>query len=146
MIIISTAYPRKPNMASMFIDTFYYLSLMSRNDSDRERTIELSRHLTADTVTTAWVLTEVADAMSLPLHRELFVRLHNALRSDAHVKILGASEELFERGMGLYANRVDKAWSLTDCISFCVMTELGITDALTADHHFEQAGFRALLK
>ncbi|HZL37286.1 MAG TPA: hypothetical protein VFC78_18345 [Tepidisphaeraceae bacterium] len=133
-------------MASMFIDTFYYLSLMSRNDSDRERTIELSRHLTADTVTTAWVLTEVADAMSLPLHRELFVRLHNALRSDAHVKILGASEELFERGMGLYANRVDKAWSLTDCISFCVMTELGITDALTADHHFEQAGFRALLK
>ena len=41
--------------------------------------------------------------------------------------------------------RPDKEWSLTDCISFEVMAELGLTEALTADHHFEQAGFRALL-
>lgn len=39
-----------------------------------------------------------------------------------------------------------RIWSLTDCISFEVMGEFGLTEALTADHHFEQAGFRALLK
>lgn len=41
-------------------------------------------------------------------------------------------------------SRADKAWSLTDCISFSVMTERRLSDALTADHHFEQAGFRAV--
>jgi len=46
----------------------------------------------------------------------------------------------------LYAERPDKGWSLTDCISFVVMRQQGITQALTGDHHFEQAGFTALLK
>ena len=42
--------------------------------------------------------------------------------------------------------RQDKRWSFTDCISFAVMKQMKIADALTGDHHFEQAGFRALLK
>ena len=53
---------------------------------------------------------------------------------------------MFDKGVGLYAARPDKDWSLTDCISFVVMQEHGITDALTGDHHFEQAGFKALLR
>jgi hypothetical protein len=56
-----------------------------------------------------------------------------------------ASEEVFERGLGLYRSRPDKEWSLTDCISFVVMQEQGIGEALTADRHFTQAGFVALL-
>jgi hypothetical protein len=51
-----------------------------------------------------------------------------------------------ERGWALYADRPDKYWSLTDCISFVVMKDHQITEALTGDHHFEQAGFVALLK
>lgn len=42
--------------------------------------------------------------------------------------------------------RPDKDWSLTDCISFLVMKDFGLTDAFTADHHFEQAGFTAWLR
>ena len=53
---------------------------------------------------------------------------------------------LFERGIKLYSKRPDKERSLTDCISFTVMDDLQLVEALTADHHFEQAGFRALLK
>jgi predicted nucleic acid-binding protein len=45
-----------------------------------------------------------------------------------------------------YRARADKAWSLTDCISFVVMSEHGLSEALTADVHFEQASFRALLR
>lgn len=49
-------------------------------------------------------------------------------------------------GIRLYEQRRDKQWSLTDCISFVVMKREGLTEALTGDHHFEQAGFVALLK
>jgi hypothetical protein len=59
--------------------------------------------------------------------------------------IIGPDQYWFDAGMELYADRPDKDWSLTDCISFVVMQERGITDALTGDRHFEQAGFRALL-
>jgi predicted nucleic acid-binding protein len=57
-----------------------------------------------------------------------------------------ASPELFQRGVELFRARPDKEWSLTDCISFVVMTEKGLSEALTGDRHFEQAGFHALLK
>lgn len=59
--------------------------------------------------------------------------------------IVPFSAELFDRGIAPYSERRDKDWSLTDCISFVVMQEHGLTDALTSDRHFEQAGFRRLL-
>lgn len=59
--------------------------------------------------------------------------------------ILPPKEDAWNRGLGLYHARQDKGWSLTDCISFQVMSEYGITDALTGDHHVVQAGFNALL-
>ena len=59
---------------------------------------------------------------------------------------MASSPELFASGSDLYAQRLDKDWSLTDCISFVVMRERGIAEALTADHHFEQAGFTILLR
>jgi uncharacterized protein len=62
------------------------------------------------------------------------------------MKIIPASQELFDRGVELFRQRADKDRALTDCISFGVMQEEGITDGLTGDRHFEQAGFRALLK
>jgi uncharacterized protein len=56
-------------------------------------------------------------------------------------RIMRESDRIYERGVAFYAARSDKAWSLTDCISFIVMEEEGICDALTGDRHFAQAGF-----
>ena len=63
-----------------------------------------------------------------------------------NVRIIPASRDLLERGFQLLSHSMDKAWSLTDCTSFVVMQEEGLTDALTTDHHFEQAGFTVLLQ
>jgi len=68
------------------------------------------------------------------------------LERDEDVEIVGDEGELYERGLRLYEERPDKEWSLTDCISFVVMQRKRIKEALTGDHHFEQAGFVALLK
>jgi predicted nucleic acid-binding protein len=59
--------------------------------------------------------------------------------------IVPPQEAHFDAGYSLYASRPDKDWSLTDCISFVLMKELGVSEALTGDHHFQQAGFVALL-
>jgi len=133
-------------MKSVFADSYYFLALLSDEDAGHERAVAASRDLTGAIVTTTWVLTEVADAMADPAHRANFVGYMEALRADPMVDIVPASQELFELGMELYARRRDKDWPLTDCISFVVMKKSGLTEALTADHHFEQAGFRALLK
>jgi len=130
---------------AVFADTFFYLGQMNPRDAAHGRVVELMRGLAAPVVTTAWVLTEVADALAGPAHRLVFARFFDALQRDPQVKIVPASQELFVRGVQLYGQRPDKEWSLTDCISFVVMEDDGLTDALTADRHFEQAGFRALL-
>jgi predicted nucleic acid-binding protein len=60
--------------------------------------------------------------------------------------IIPLDSRLLDRGLERMASRPDKDWSLTDCISFVVMENQDITEALTADRHFEQAGFTALFK
>ena len=67
------------------------------------------------------------------------------LRNDEDVEILSINSDLFSTAFNFYSSRIDKEWGLTDCISFVVMKKQKLTDALTADHHFEQAGFKALL-
>ncbi len=68
------------------------------------------------------------------------------MEADENTTLIEPDPALWRRGLALYRTRPDKACSLTDCISFIVMTDHGLTDALTGDHHFEQAGFRALLR
>ena len=59
--------------------------------------------------------------------------------------VIPVSSDLLMRAKALFASRPDKAWSLTDCTSFIIMQEHRLTEALTTDHHFTQAGFHALL-
>ncbi len=132
-------------MKPLFADTFYYLAVLNTNDRAHERAVNLSESLGASSVTTAWVLTELGDGMASAGRRTGFLRLVDNLKINPLCLIVPASQPLFDRGLVLYADRPDKAWSLTDCISFVVMREHGLAEALTGDHHFEQAGFRALL-
>ncbi|MDD2706729.1 MAG: PIN domain-containing protein [Verrucomicrobiae bacterium] len=133
-------------MKAVFADSFFFLALINISDSAHSRAAEISRKLTCQRVTTAWVLTEVADALAHGKNRAAFLDLLAFLKHSPSLTILPPSQDLFDRGVELYARRLDKDWSLTDCISFVVMADEEISDALTADRHFEQAGFNLLLK
>ena len=114
-----------------------YLALLNPTDEAHQRASALSEKRRGRVVTTAWVLTEVAEAFCEPANRLVFTRLIESLRSDPNTEVVPPDEDVFDRGLDLYARRPDKAWSLTDCISFVVMTDRGLTEALTGDHHFE---------
>ena len=133
-------------MNEVFADTFFYLALLSRDASSRARASEAARSIHAHVVTTAYVLLELANSLSGVANRPSYLALARRLRTSRHVTVVPASQDLFDQGEALYAARPDKDWSLTDCISFVVMRDRGISDALTGDHHFEQAGFTALLE
>ncbi|MCK4659123.1 MAG: type II toxin-antitoxin system VapC family toxin [Phycisphaerae bacterium] len=133
-------------MKACFADTYFYLALLNPKDDAYEAVLRLNRELTMPMVTTAWILTEVGDALAAPAHRPIFLELLSVLQGDPEVVIVPPCQELFDRGVEFFGHRLDQRWSLTDCISFVVMEERGIHDALTGDHHFEQAGFHALLK
>ncbi|MEL6778344.1 MAG: hypothetical protein AAFO06_13905, partial [Cyanobacteria bacterium J06597_16] len=61
------------------------------------------------------------------------------------IEIVPLSESLYFKALSLFQDRMDKEWGLVDCVSFIVMKERGITQALTCDQHFQQMGFQALL-
>lgn len=133
-------------MRRLFADTFYLLALFNPRDAAHPRAVASSSLPQRRFVTTDWVLTEVADALSDSTNRAACVAFLDDVRRSPLVDVIPATRELFEKGWTLYAARPDKDWSLTDCISFTVMQDRGISEALTGDHHFEQAGFTALLR
>ena len=128
-------------MRTVFADTFYYFAFVNERDPAHWKAVDFTQNFTGR------LLTEVADGWSNPKGwRSYFKVLLSALRSNPTVSIVPFSQELFDAGIERYIDRPDKEWSLTDCISFIVMERGGLTEGLTGDHHFEQAGFVAVLK
>lgn len=133
-------------MSTVFAGTAFYIALIRPSDSLHQRAREFDRSFRGVYLTTDYVLIELGNWLADAHNRPVYVTLVEALRSEPRVRVVPSSARLFERGMKLYRERPDKEWSLTDCISFVVMRDERIAEALTGDHHFEQAGFAALLK
>ena len=133
-------------MKPVFADTFFFLAIINPKDRAHRIAIEFSSNRKEPILTTEWVLTELADGLDRTQDRHLFHLVLQDLTDSPDDLIVAANHELFDRGANLYSSRPDKQWSLTDCLSFVVMEQFGIKDALTGDQHFEQAGFVALLK
>lgn len=133
-------------MKTLFADTSFYVALWNSSDQMHRAATEYSRASSARLLLTEHVLVELGDFLSRSRSRDRFTGLARLILLDPHADVIPASRRLLEAGLDLYGNRPDKDWSLTDCISFVVMREHGLTEALTTDHHFEQAGFKALLK
>jgi uncharacterized protein len=132
----------------VFLDAAYAIALSVPKDRYHVRAVCLADELEAlktRMVTTQAVMLEIGNALSKQRYREAAVELLKSLEADPNVEIVPLSEELYARAFHLYWNRADKEWGLTDCVSFSIMQDLKITEALTTDDHFQQAGFQALL-
>jgi len=132
-------------MNAVFADTFYFLALINRRDKAHRSCVAFSEASDRPVVTTTWVLLELGDALRRGRDRVAFSALLDDLANDPDTMVIPADQSVFDRAVELYHARPDKDWSLTDCTSFVVMQDRGLTEALTSDHHFEQAGFAALL-
>ena len=125
----------------------FAIALSIETDSFHEKAVQLSEELDgAILVTTRAILLEIGNALSKRPFRKASVALLRSLETDESVVIVPLSEELYQKGMTLFVKRADKDWGLIDCISFIVMQEHEITEALTTDNHFQQAGFHALMR
>lgn len=133
---------------AVFADTFYWIALTDPDDALYRQAAELDTMLAgAAIVTTDEVLSEFLTFLSGSLWlRRRAVETVRELERDPNVRIFPQSRPSFQAGFELYAARSDKRYSFTDCISMATMTREGITDVLTNDRHFEQAGFRALFR
>ena len=133
-------------MIERFADSFVFLAMLNRQDRKHLAAVAALNNNREPLVTTTWVMTELADGLCAARTRAAFVALESQLISSPRFTIVPATNALYDGGLALYRQRPDKDWSLTDCVSFVVMRDRGIAEALTGDHHFEQAGFTALLK
>ena len=135
-------------MNKFFLDAAYAIALSAVSDQYHKKAEILAKQIETDAIqmiTTRAVILEIGNALAKLRYRAAAIELLDSLEEDPNVKIIALSEELFNRAMELYRQRPDKEWGLTDCVAFVVMQDYGITEALTTDEHFKQAGFRALL-
>jgi uncharacterized protein len=130
----------------LFLDTSYVLALLNTRDELHHQAQKLAMQIDSPLITTEAILTEIGNALAKLQWRELAVETLNDLRTDEQVEIISVSPVIFSKALQFYSARMDKEWGFTDCISFVVMKDRQLTEALTADHHFEQAGFKALLR
>jgi predicted nucleic acid-binding protein len=139
----------KPVRGDVFLDASYAIALAAPTDQLHHLAIALASRLEEDgtrLVTTQAVLLEIGNALSKRRHRESAVLLLTSLEADPLVEVVAFTPDLYKKAFHLYRTRPDKEWGLIDCASFVVMRERGLSEALTADEHFEQAGFRALMR
>lgn len=130
-------------------DTGYFLALAQVRDSLHARAASWALAVARDRTTLLvheYVLVEVMDGLSAPVDRPKAERLAALVRAGRPYQFVPASPHLLDAGLALHAARPDKEWSLTDCVSFHVMRDRGLTRALAYDHHFAQAGFEPLLQ
>ena len=133
----------------VFLDTAFALALANPKDLLHERAIHLADQLEAartQLITTHAVLLEIGNSLAKVRYRIAGVQLLTSLETDPNVEIILLTDDLYDRAFQLYRQRPDKEWGLTDCVSFVVMHDRGLTVALTPDKHFQQAGYQALLR
>ncbi len=135
-------------MATYFADTSYWMALSRKRDQHNRHAVAWNRFVIRTgsvIVTTEAVLWEWLNAFSDASTRAVAAEGYRRAHADARIEVVPFQPELIGSAVELYRTRPDKSWSLTDCLSFVVMERRQLTEALTTDRHFEQAGMKVMM-
>jgi uncharacterized protein len=138
-------------MADLFVDTSGWACWAVARQTFHSRAVSALNDtwaLNERAVTTVLVLSELTALLTSPLKvpKADQIRFLHAIRNDPTIEVVGLDSASDAAAWSLWESRADKDWTLTDCLSFAVMQQRRLTEALTTDHHFEQAGLVRLLK
>jgi predicted nucleic acid-binding protein len=136
-------------MRLVFLDTAGLYSVISKEDAHHVRALELLDQFDEDgvsAVTSDWVLAEFLGLAAGKGLRSAAIALAKDLMGGDEERVIAASRAGWVSAFKFYSSRSDKQWSLVDRTSILICRDLGIGAVLTSDHHFMQAGLRALLK
>jgi predicted nucleic acid-binding protein len=131
-------------MKRIFADTFYWIALLNPKDDWYDSVIKVSQSIAnSQIITTEEVLTEVLTfySNSGSRQRKRTVNFIKQIMNNPAFQVIPQDHESFVAGLNLYEKRLDKGYSLTDCISMNTMNQLEIIEVLTHDQHFTQEGF-----
>ncbi len=130
----------------IFADTAFFLALINKRDQYHEEATRAGKAVKGRPwLTTSGVLLEVGNTLSRTHKYEAAETIDQLLTAD-DVEVVHLTPQLLSQALSLYRSHTDKTWGLVDCVSFVVMREHGVTQALTSDRHFEQAGFQVLMQ
>jgi uncharacterized protein len=135
-------------MNSLFVDTAYWVARLNLDDQWHQQAKQLESQVkTRKWLTTELVLVEFLNYFSGfgGKTRAEVTTVVRAIIAGSQVEVVWQTQELFESGLVLYQSRLDKGYSLTDCVSMIAMQQEGIQEVLTHDRHFAQEGFTILL-
>jgi Predicted nucleic acid-binding protein, contains PIN domain len=133
----------------LFVDTSGFYALLIQRDPKHQTAGRMLRRAAADKrrlVTTDYVLDETATLLKVRGEGRLVEELFDRVFQSTACRVMWMDESRFTIARAFFMKHSDQAWSFTDCVSFCVMKELRLMEALTTDQHFEQAGLVALLR
>jgi predicted nucleic acid-binding protein len=133
----------------VFLDTNGWLALLNASDSlhasATEAWLTVGRSQNR-IVLTDWIVAETGNGLARAKATSRFGEAVERVLESARAEIVFVDQSLLEQAVQMYHHHSDKSWGLVDCASFLVMRDRGLTDVFTCDRHFEQAGFRRLLK
>lgn len=130
----------------IFVDTLFIVALINKLDQYHQKAVELAKQFeNCPLITTDAILLEVGNALSSNYKSEAVELIEIFLDSD-DTEVIRLTPDLFEQALTLYKQHQDKSWGLVDCLSFVVMKQNKVNQALTFDKHFIQAGFQALMR
>ncbi|NJN24441.1 MAG: type II toxin-antitoxin system VapC family toxin [Acaryochloridaceae cyanobacterium RL_2_7] len=130
----------------LFLDTAFIQALLNPRDDYHQQAKQLFPRVrvASEVWITEAILVEVGNALSA-LNRNGAVQFIQQCYRTENIRVVNVDTALLTQALDLYQSRPDKDWGLTDCISFVVMQQQNLTDAVTSDRHFLQAGFCALM-